>query len=78
MNIIFGAQYKSKLTQQVVVLLGVLSSTVVVENSSGEVEKILKPTFFDEFEETGVHDHEKFCCSAHGMHTVPHKGCIFR
>lgn len=24
------------------------------------------------------HDHEKHCCSEHGTHTMPHKGCILR
>jgi hypothetical protein len=79
MDIIFDAEYREKATGNIVVVLGLKSSGVVVRDKCTDALSTFKDAdFLTRYEDTGVHDHKKSCCTVHETHTSPHMGCILR
>jgi len=77
MHIIYGATYRDTRTGENAVLLGLKVSQTVIQYDSG-AKSIPHAEFNEFFVDTGIHDHESFCCDEHDLHTMPHKGCILR
>jgi len=78
MDIVHGAKYQKRGTDEVVTLLGLKRNTVVVKSVLNDVVEIPRDEFLADAIDINEHDHVTYCCDVHGTHASPHQGCIFR
>lgn len=76
-----GHVYEDKADGTQWTLTGLRSGRTVILTSSapggGDRDRVSLETLADDYEHVGC-DHENHCCTQHGTHVVPHRGCIMR
>lgn len=76
-----GFTYREKSDGSLWVLTGLRSGRQVILDSTtveGEFrDRVSVETLADDFEHVGC-DHEDNCCTLHGTHVMPHRGCMMR
>lgn len=78
-HMIQDALYRNIETGEVFVFAGLKQRTVVFKDeATGEHFEVIHSEFFDLYEDTGIHHHDRACCTLHGTHSVPHMGCLLR
>ena len=78
-HMIQAALYRRVETGEVFVFAGLKRKTVVFKDeATGEHFEVSHSEFFDQYEDTGIHDHDRACCTLHETHSVPHMGCLLR
>jgi len=77
MELIDGAVYSHGNSGERVLYLGGRINSAVLEGSDGRFE-LSWNSFLEFYELTDIHNHEDYCCSVHGLHVSPHRGCLLR
>jgi hypothetical protein len=73
------ALYRHKTTGDIITYAGAFSSgNLGLFKENGDFFKLSYKEFSDNYEDTGIHDHIKACCTVHNTHTSPHRGCLLR
>jgi len=78
MMIVDGAEYIHKAGGPNVIVLGETVNNVVFSLPDGTQRMLNRHIFTAEYKDAGKHDHENYCCLMHDLHSVPHRGCLFR
>lgn len=79
-NYVTDAIYNEVATGLPFRLLGLKNRVAVLqpEGEDGYIE-VAHEDFQKRFIDSGIHNHEEFCCTVHGTHAeVIHRGCILR
>lgn len=71
-----GSRWRLKLSGETFKLTSRLRVGAYLLGPDGAV-KVTLPELLSEYTWVGC-SHEEFCCSTHGEHTIPHRGCILR
>lgn len=76
---IHGAVYTHDGTGKRVIFEALGHRTAVVRREQdGLYEDIPHGEFTANFSDSGEHDHDTYCCTIHGTHAMPHRGCVLR
>lgn len=83
MPVIAGATYREKATGLPWELAGLRSKCRVcmIHDAGGPNRKVLDYLPVDQLGELFAHescDHDQHCCTLHGTHSMPHRGCLLR
>lgn len=78
-HMIQSALYRRVETGEVFIFAGLKQRTVVFKDeATGDHFEVSHSEFFEHYEDTGIHNHDKACCTLHETHSVPHMGCLLR
>jgi hypothetical protein len=73
------ATYVRDSDQTLWVLGGASTKHVILDSAtSSEAIRVLTTDFLEHFSSTCEHNHDEACCSEHGTHVMPHRGCALR
>lgn len=82
MDVVEGATYESVRTGDFFTVMGFKGANPVrvcgTQHVTDEYQEIAYPVFVAEYADVNLHNHEDYCCSVHGTHSMPHRGCLLR